>query len=518
MILRNILLVVLLSCFYSSLKAECTAETIGLCTPGVTTETSTTETVETIITNIDSGDLLDGDNGFVTTTKEGDMDSDWGGKGSASMPTGSYCNELGTDRCAEITSSTLTTFYQEIDISSLDITNGGRTNYTIKVDKQDSQDRIYMKIHGNNGNEQIFTGTDVLSETGVTSGYQLYSGGFDFGGVLNTITIEIGGQDINLSVGVLFDDVSINVLYNVVNTIVTQHIQNMEEFLTLDYEQDVNDVAEMIFENNEVNDDFNFEPIEKPMDEFSFETVETEMQEFEMEFEMEMDMNMDYDIPMDMPTTVTIMPDGSMEMEMPTEMTMASVEMEMEMDIQMEVDIETTEEPTMDMPKTVDNEPDMETGMDNQPNETEEEIEPAQKDIKEKPDPKEIEQEAEETETEPEPKKEIEEPKEEPQKEIKEEPQKESTPKQKAATKIVENMGDKGRYEEGNQIKTLIVMQVLGNTKTFFESNIILQDVEGFFTNESLPDTMIPTNNMAQYFLFGGSNSLMDQLVDSQYK
>ena len=520
MILRNILLVVLLSCFYSSLKAECTAETIGLCTPGVTTETSTTETVETIITNIDSGDLLDGDNGFVTTTKEGDMDSDWGGKGSASMPTGSYCNELGTDRCAEITSSTLTTFYQEIDISSLDITNGGRTNYTIKVDKQDSQDRIYMKIHGNNGNEQIFTGTDVLSETGVTSGYQLYSGGFDFGGVLNTITIEIGGQDINLSVGVLFDDVSINVLYNVVNTIVTQHIQNMEEFLTLDYEQDVNDVAEMIFENNEVNDDFNFEPIEKPMDEFSFETVETEMQEFEMEFEMEMDMNMDYDIPMDMPTTVTIMPDGSMEMDMPMEMTMASVEMEMEMemDIQMEVNIETTEEPTMDMPKTVDNEPDMETGMDNQPNETEEEIEPAQKDIKEKPDPKEIEQEAEETETEPEPKKEIEEPKEEPQKEIKEEPQKESTPKQKAATKIVENMGDKGRYEEGNQIKTLIVMQVLGNTKTFFESNIILQDVEGFFTNESLPDTMIPTNNMAQYFLFGGSNSLMDQLVDSQYK
>ena len=520
MILRNILLVVLLSCFYSSLKAECTAETIGLCTPGVTTETSTTETVETIITNIDSGDLLDGDNGFVTTTKEGDMDSDWGGKGSASMPTGSYCNELGTDRCAEITSSTLTTFYQEIDISSLDITNGGRTNYTIKVDKQDSQDRIYMKIHGNNGNEQIFTGTDVLSETGVTSGYQLYSGGFDFGGVLNTITIEIGGQDINLSVGVLFDDVSINVLYNVVNTIVTQHIQNMEEFLTLDYEQDVNDVAEMIFENNEVNDDFNFEPIEKPMDEFSFETVETEMQEFEMEFEMEMDMNMDYDIPMDMPTTVTIMPDGSMEMDMPMEMTMASVEMEMEMemDIQMEVDIETTEEPTMDMPKTVDNEPDMETGMDNQPNETEEEIEPAQKDIKEKPDPKEIEQEAEETETEPEPKKEIEEPKEEPQKEIKEEPQKESTPKQKAATKIVENMGDKGRYEEGNQIKTLIVMQVLGNTKTFFESNIILQGVEGFFTNEALPDTMIPTNNMAQYFLFGGSNSLMDQLVDSQYK
>jgi hypothetical protein len=261
MILRNILLVVLLSCFYSSLKAECTAETIGLCTPsteevivesiveessqdstGIKTVTTTTvDTTSTIITNQNSGDLLDGANGYVTSTKEGDMDSDWGGIGSASMPTGSYCNELGTDRCAEITSSTLTTFYQEIDISSLDITNGGRTNYTIKVDKQDSQDRIYMKIHGNNGNEQIFKGTNILSETGVTSGYQLYSGGFNFGGVLNTITIEIGGQDINLSVGVLFDDVSINVLYNVVNTIVTQHITTIEQFisLNLDYEQDV---------------------------------------------------------------------------------------------------------------------------------------------------------------------------------------------------------------------------------------------------------------------------------------
>ena len=34
----------------------------------------------------------------------------------------------------------------------LDIENGGRTNYTIKVDKQDAQDRIYMHITGRNGN------------------------------------------------------------------------------------------------------------------------------------------------------------------------------------------------------------------------------------------------------------------------------------------------------------------------------------------------------------------------------
>ena len=38
--------------------------------------------------------------------------------------------------------------------------------------------------------------------------------------------------------------------------------------------------------------------------------------------------------------------------------------------------------------------------------------------------------------------------------------------KQKVASKIVKNMGDKGRYDETNQLKTLVVMQVLGNTKT----------------------------------------------------
>ena len=492
-------------CFFLlpfSSKANCTTETEGLCTEGVTTENTTTEIIETTVEHKDSGDLLDGSNGFVTTTKEGDMDSDWGGQGSASMRTGNYCNELGTDKCAEITDSTLTTFYQEVDISSLDINYGGETQYIIEVDKQDAQDSIYMKIIGKNGKTEIFNGIDVLSATGVSSGYQEYLGNFDFAGKITTLSIEIGGKDINLAVGVLFDDVQINVLYNVVSTIVTQQIQDLEEFLILDYGQDANDVAEMIFDNNEVTDDFNFDPIDKPIDNFSFESVEIEIQNFEMDFQMEMDTNI----------------------EMPTEITVASVE------IEMEIDIETPNEQTMDMPKAVEDEPDMETNMDSEPNEPQEmeapeedvgesklepEPESEQQEEIEEPDPEKVEQEAEETKTEPtesesEPEEEIEEPK--------EEPKKEPTAKQKAATKIVKNMGDKGRYEEGNQIKTLIVMQVLGNTKTFFESNIILQDVEGFFTNESLPDTMIPTNNMAQYFLFGGSNSLMDQLVDSQYK
>ena len=38
-------------------------------------------------------------------SKEGDMDIDWGGQGPASMPSGSSCGQLGTDKCAMITGS-----------------------------------------------------------------------------------------------------------------------------------------------------------------------------------------------------------------------------------------------------------------------------------------------------------------------------------------------------------------------------------------------------------------------------
>ena len=92
----------------SSLRAECPVTSTGLCTPGVeetividevdtieyeadgytvTTETTTTTTTVTT-TNPDSGDILDGDNDYVTSKYEGDMDIDWGGQGPANMTSG----------------------------------------------------------------------------------------------------------------------------------------------------------------------------------------------------------------------------------------------------------------------------------------------------------------------------------------------------------------------------------------------------------------------------------------------
>ena len=90
--------------------------------------------------------------------------------------------------------------------------------------------------------------------------------------------------------------------------------------------------------------------------------------------------------------------------------------------------------------------------------------------------------------------------------------------KEKAAKKIVKKMGDKGRYDSTNQLKTLIVMQVLGDTKTFFDSQKELNDRQGFFTDYMIPDTQIENNNIAQYYLFMGSDGLINDMIDSQWR
>ena len=534
--------------WHSPLRAECPVTSTGLCTPGVeetividevetieyeadgytvTTETTTTTTTVTT-TNPDSGDILDGDAGYVSSSKyEGDMDLDWGGQGPASMPSGNSCYNLGTDKCAQITgsgnsTSTMgvsgmgTTFIQTVDISDLDIENGGRTNYSIKVDKRDSQDRIYMHITGKNGNTSVFSGTDILSESGVASGYQTYENGFDFAGTITKLIIEVGGRDINLAIGPLFDDVQINVLYNVVSTIVTEHILSVEMWVAYggSTETEVIDIVENIFEHNDVivdgpGDDMYFEPeFDEPDMDMSYETVEIEMEmdfDFEMEFEMEMP---DLEMPeMEMEMT-------NLEMEMEMEMELPEPEMEMA-----EMELPEPEMEEVEMETTVESEPEPEPEMEMETEEVqdepiEEDMEEPQENVTEEAENEESVSEAEADEDQPE---DMEEP--EDKGEAEEKPvKKPESKKEKAAKKIVKKMGDKGRYDSQNQLKTLIVMQVLGNTKTFFESQQQLNDRIGFFTDESLPDAFINDNNIASYFLFAGSDGLMDEMVMQQWQ
>jgi len=464
-----------------SSKADCLPDVEGLCTPGVTideqvtiekteedkgteiifTTTTTKTTTTTTVTNENSGDILDGDNGYVGTSKEGDMDYDWGGEGPASMPSGTSCGQLGTDKCAMITGSGNnksrmgvdgmgTTFYQEVDISNLNIDNGGEVTYSIKVDKQDAQDRIYMHVTGTGGGTTVFSGTDILSESGISTGYQLYDGSFDFSGVLSKVTIEIGGRDINLAVGPMFDDVSVNVFYNVISTIIEQQITTVEEIVYLNLTDSTQiDLIEEIIEYNDIKIDdageIEFTPIETVQEEVTYESVEIEIAELKL------------DIP-------------------EPEVEVVQVETEVEVEIQMEM----------------------------------EEVEVVE------PEPEETTEEPQEESPEPEPKQPQKLEKEEDSKEMVEE-EKSSEPKvsekEKAATKIVKKIDDKARYDDAAQTKTLIVMQILGNTKTFFDaqSTIIDTDVNEYL-NKTIEDQYGMLFDLAQDVTMG--DMINEQYID----
>jgi hypothetical protein len=168
----------------------------------------------------------------------------------------------------------------------------------------------------------------------------------------------------------------------------------------------------------------------------------------------------------------------------------------------------------MDTQEPTNEEPVVENDMDSGPNESEEIEQPDSETTEESPVEDESSDEQEEVQQE-----EIEEPTEEPVEEVeepKEEPKKQEEQKQKAATKIVKKMGDKGRYEANNQLKTLIVMQVLGNSKDFFVANSI-PDMEGFFTDGMLPDSVIEDNNLAQYYMMMSNDIKHSELENLQY-
>ena len=61
-------------------------------------------------------------------------------------------------------------------------------------------------------------------------------------------------------------------------------------------------------------------------------------------------------------------------------------------------------------------------------------------------------------------------------------------------------------------------MLVLGITKTFFDTQQALNDRVDFFSVVTLPDTVISDNNIASYFLFAGSDGLMNDIIDSLWQ
>jgi hypothetical protein len=383
-----------------------------------------------------------------------------------------------------------------------------------------------MHITGRNGKTDIFSGTDILSESGVTSGYQEYTGGFDFAGTITSIIVEVGGRDINLAIGPLFDDVTINVLYNVVSTIVTQSITSVEMWVAYggSTETEVIDIVENIFDHNDIvvpespGEDMFFEPeFDEPDMEVSYETVEMEMEmpSFEMDFEMELP-----EMDIEMPEVEVAVVEVEMEMEMELELEMPAPEPEMTEEIEVAPEPDTMEpEPEMEEPVNEpepepESQPEAEAESESVDESTEEDTAEAETNAEEESESEESVQETEADEEQPE---DMEEP--EDKGETEEKPvKKPESKKEKAAKKIVKKMGDKGRYDSTNQLKTLIVMQVLGDTKSFFESQKQLEDRLDFFTDYMIPDAQIQNNNIAQWYLFGGSDGMMNDMIELQWQ
>jgi len=524
-------LALLLFCSSSKADINCAVDVVGLCTPatetiiteivteesfpdgdGITTITTTNTTTTTnSVVNTDSEDILDGDNDFVTKKYEGDMDSDWGGQGSASMSTGSTCGQLGADKCAQITGSGNstsamgvsgmgTTFIQTIDISDLDISNGGKTTYTIKVDKQDAADSIYMHITGKDGSSVKFAGTDVLSAAGVDTGYASYSGEFDFGGSLTSLIVEIGGRDINLSIGPVFDDVSINTIWNVLSQVIANSITTVEQWVSLNIGGDTElDLIEDLFDNNdfeETDEGFvEITPNEENEDYSDMDTVEAEidtMAGFDEipEFEVEIPT---FDVP-----------------EIPT-VDAGSIETNIEAEIESQMDIDTSPPPA-----PVEPEPEVVPVIEKTEEGEMVEVEP------EKEAEVVVAEKEPEAEVEPEPEK-IVVAKKEPDKKLvvkKKTEDEKKVAKQKAASKIVKKMKSRSSYyDDTSQQKTLIIMQVVsGNAKDFFLNQNQLQDIQGFFSNlPSIPDSNLGASPNAFAF-FGSGSQTMNEMIELQYK
>ena len=538
---------VLLSSHYAlSQEADgtnCASGVIGLCTPGTfesstetvtettqndgtgttTTTTTTTDTTTTTVTNPETGDLL-------TDTKVnemgrnqrfgGDMTSDWGGQGSAKIRNGATCGDLGTDKCAELTgggsfTSTLgqagvgTTYKQIINMthSSIDpsIDRGGQVAWSIRVEKRDASDSLHFRIAKTDGTTAVLVGNETLSAAGAAAiTNTLFQGNFDFSGAITTkLTIEVSGRDINLAIGPLFDDVTVNVLYNVVNTIVTETITTIEQFVALGtFDQETIDVATDIFENNNVvatDTGLSIEPIEEPTSESSYESVSAEITEMVAP-------------ELQAPTIeVSVVEPQSVEIQVETQ------NVETEMQTEMNNDSTNDVAPSGGLASNEDSP--QEGGGSVSSGEQDEKPEPAATAAEEA----EPEEEAQSGPSSVKEKKE--EPKEQPKKVAEKKVEKPKTKvekkqeaKEKAASKIVKKMGDKGRYDDSNQLKTLVVMQVLGNTKTFFDNQTQLQDTPGFFNNRTVPDTAISDNNYSAYIMFGGSDAAHNALTDSQYR
>lgn len=414
----------------------------------------------------------------------------------------------------------------------------------------DCKDEFKVTLTLKNGNSVV--DTYVHNYTNMNwQGVQDYAFNQDVSSkTFDSASLEFYGIDRGYNTGYYgpgFSDAFLIVTYNAlvaqINTIIDYTVMTT-------IKQTEESVIESVYSPQFEMDTFEFEPLEVDVIEISFDTSTDEIMTFEIEVVevdnvVEVNMTTDFGGEMEVETIEVIdvvevmdMPETSMDMEMPNiDMQMAELEIEMP-EIEMSApEPEVSVEPEVEVNTP---EPDMDTGTEPEPMEpdTSTEPEPEPSTTEPEPEPETTEpEESNEPEQEPEPEEQSEpesrseqesDEQESDQEESKEEEEKEETKeekvkaavakaKQKVAQKILAKIISANDTIALDNTK-LALMIALSDQEGFSAyQELTLQDLE-FYTDNGLLDAYIPTNNMGQYFLFGGSDVQMNDLIDLQYQ
>ena len=541
--MKNLLVLVLVVCCSCSFSFDTWGQMLDEGTT-VTTEIEQQGNVETVtettvtIEHKTTGDVLDSDNGIVAASKDGNLNTDWGGAGSiyshsACTDAASGFPATGTDGrtsgCGHASSNSLTTWRQYVDLNSFDINEGGEVNYEFLFAFPDSMyqnsgQTAYVQTKGYNDNVlQWETGLITIDKTTFTQNPYNYSnntnwvntvtGSHDFANQLDKVYIEIGGYG-----EYYWDEFQYNVAYNHITTVVDtwmqvvqqQELENTITTLTPIYE-------EPVYEEEIVQDI----PIEIEMPDVNVDVAVMDEPVFE-------DLGFEPDVPIvEMPEEIEVIAE--------VETVVAEIE-QIDSISQPEltepiVEIETpTEEPTANetqaeapTEETTENAPVKEVVVEKsepepEPVEEKQEVaeESQQEEVEEKQVTKEVKEEKQVEETKEE-KKEIAQndvkEKEPVQKSVKQEKQSKQEQKQAKAKEILNNLVDP--YSSVAQMTTLALVNALGpNIKTY---SAPVQTQPTWYESEEIYADAILQDPLGNYF--GVRDSLtFNKMIDMQYE
>ena len=85
-----------------------------------------------------------------------------------------------------------------------------------------------------------------------------------------------------------------------------------------------------------------------------------------------------------------------------------------------------------------------------------------------------------------------------------------------AAQTVVDNIAPSQKYGNTAQTVTLVAMGMIANNKSIFKGTTI-PDVPNFFTSSTIPDGPSMIDRMQNYQVFGQSNGLHNDLIESQW-